>query len=172
MEQKKIQGLEWEPQVKQTALLASPASLFQLLEVICIHCSVASFQLQGQQWYNSTTSSSIFTSPSLTLSLPVPLLWAHEPRWRIPETLPISVQFSRSVMSDSATPWMAAHRLPYPPSTPRACSNLCPSSRWCHPTISSSVIPSSSAFNLSQHQGLFQWVSYSHQVAKVLEFQL
>ena len=32
--------------------------------------------------------------------------------------------------------------------------------------------PSSSAFNLSQHQGLFQWVSSSHQVAKVLEFQL
>ena len=32
--------------------------------------------------------------------------------------------------------------------------------------------PSPSAFNLSQHQGLFQWVSYSHQVAKVLEFQL
>ena len=32
--------------------------------------------------------------------------------------------------------------------------------------------PSSPAFNLSQHQGLFQWVSSSHQVAKVLEFQL
>ena len=34
------------------------------------------------------------------------------------------------------------------------------------------VIPFSSCFNLSQHQGLFQWVSSSHQVAKVLEFQL
>ena len=32
--------------------------------------------------------------------------------------------------------------------------------------------PSSPAFNLSQHQGLFRWVSYSHQLAKVLEFQL
>ena len=32
--------------------------------------------------------------------------------------------------------------------------------------------PSPPAFNLAQHQGLFQWVSYSHQVAKVLEFQL
>ena len=48
---------------------------------------------------------------------------------------------------------------------PGACSNSGPSSRWCHPTISSSV------FHLSQHQGLFQWVSSSHQVAKVLEFQ-
>ena len=37
-----------------------------------------------------------------------------------------------------------------------------------HPLLS----PSPPAFNLSQHQGLFQWVSYSHQVAKVLEFQL
>ena len=43
---------------------------------------------------------------------------------------------------------------------------------WCYPTISSSVISFSSCFNLSQHQGLFQWVSSSHQVAKVLEFQL
>ena len=55
--------------------------------------------------------------------------------------------------------------------THRACSNSCPLSRWCHPTISSSVIPSP-ALNLSQHQGLFQWVSSSHQVAKILEFQL
>ena len=38
----------------------------------------------------------------------------------------------------------------------------------CHPTISSSVIP----FSSSQHHGLFKWVSSSHHVAKVLEFQL
>ena len=37
-----------------------------------------------------------------------------------------------------------------------------------HPLLS----PSPPAFNLSQHQGLFRWVSFSHQVAKVLEFQL
>ena len=34
------------------------------------------------------------------------------------------------------------------------------------------LLPPSPAFNLSQHQGLFQWVSSSHQVAKVLEFEL
>ena len=50
-----------------------------------------------------------------------------------------------------------------------ASSILRPLSPWCHPTISSSS-PSPPAFNLSQHQGLFQWVSSSHQVAKVLEF--
>ena len=43
------------------------------------------------------------------------------------------------------TPWTAAHtRLPCPSSTPGACSNSCPSSQWCHPTISSSVVPFSS----------------------------
>ena len=58
-------------------------------------------------------------------------------------------------------------RPPCPSPTPRVHSNPCPSIRWCHPTISSSVA-SSPAFNLSQHQSLFQWVSSSHQVAKVL----
>ena len=45
-------------------------------------------------------------------------------------------------------------------------------SRRCHPTISSSVVPSPPTFNLSQHQGLFQRVSCSHQVVKVLKLQL
>ena len=62
--------------------------------------------------------------------------------------------------------------LPCPSPTPRARSNSCPPSRWCHPTISSSVVPFSSTFNLSQHQGLLWWVSSSHQVAEVLELQL
>ena len=60
-------------------------------------------------------------------------------------TLQELVQFSHSVMSDSSWPHELQHvRLPCPSSTPRACSNSCPSSRWCHPTISSSVIPFSS----------------------------
>ena len=49
-----------------------------------------------------------------------------------------SVQFSRSVMSDSLQPHGLQHaRLPCPSPTPRACSNSSPLSRWCHPTISS-----------------------------------
>ena len=43
-----------------------------------------------------------------------------------------------------ATPWTAPTRPPCPSPTPGACSNSCPSSRWCHPTISSSVVPFSS----------------------------
>ena len=50
--------------------------------------------------------------------------------------------------------------LPCPSPAPRACSNSCPLSQWCHPTISSSAVPFSSCLlNLSQHQGLSQWVS-------------
>ena len=82
-----------------------------------------------------------------------------------------SVQPSRSVVSDSLQPHESQHaRPPCPSPTPGAHPNWCPSSRWCHPAISSS--PSPPAPNPSQHQGLFQWVNSSHEVAKVLEFQL
>ena len=54
----------------------------------------------------------------------------------------LSVQFSHSVVSNSLQPHGLQHaRLLCPSPTPRACSNSCPSSRWCHPTISSSVVP-------------------------------
>ena len=56
-----------------------------------------------------------------------------------------SGQFSRSLMSDSLRPNGLQHARPSSPSpTPEACSNSCPSSQWCHQTISSSVIPFSS----------------------------
>ena len=55
------------------------------------------------------------------------------------------VQFSRSVMSNSLRPHGLQHtRLPCPSPTPGAHSNSCPSSPWCHPAISSSVVPLSS----------------------------
>ena len=80
--------------------------------------------------------------------------------------------FSHLVMSNSLWPqWLKHTRLPCPSLSPGVCSDSCPLSWWCHPTISTSVAPSPPAFNLSQHQGLFQWVNSSHEVAKVLEFQ-
>ena len=84
-----------------------------------------------------------------------------------------SVQFSHSVMSDSLRPHEPQHsRPPCPSPTPGVHPNPCPLSRWCHPNISSSVVPFPPAPNPSKHQSLFKWVSSSHQVAKVLEFQL
>ena len=53
-----------------------------------------------------------------------------------------SVQFSRSAVSNSLWPHESQHaRPPCPSQTPGVYSNLCPSSWWCHPTISSSVVP-------------------------------
>ena len=75
-----------------------------------------------------------------------------------------SVQFSPSVVSDSLQTHELQHsRPPSPSPTPRVYSNSCPSSRWCHPAISSSVVPFSScpqslpesgSFPMSQ---LFPW---------------
>ena len=75
-----------------------------------------------------------------------------------------SVQFSRSVVSDSLQPHESQHaRPPCPSPIPRVHSNSCASSRWCHPAISSSVVPFSScpqflpasgSFPMSQ---LFTW---------------
>ena len=80
------------------------------------------------------------------------------------------------VRSDSLrTHGLQQARLPCPSPTPRANSNACPLSWWCHPTISSSVVPFSSclqSFPASESLPLSQFFSSSHQVAKVLELQL
>ena len=74
--------------------------------------------------------------------------------------LPISVQVSCSDVSNSLHPhWLQQTRLPCASPTPRACSNSCPSSRWCNPTISSSVVPFSSCVQSFPASGLFQTTS-------------
>ena len=88
-----------------------------------------------------------------------------------------SVQFSRSVVSDSLWPHELQHaRPPCPSPTPGVHSNSCPSSRWCHPAISSSVIPFSSrpqslpaseSFPMSQ---LFAWGGQSTGVSALVSF--
>ena len=68
-----------------------------------------------------------------------------------------SVQFSCSVMSDYLWPHELQHtRPPCPSPTPRVHPNPCPLSRWCHPTISSSVIPFSSCPQSFPASGYFQ----------------
>ena len=69
------------------------------------------------------------------------------------EQVIVKLSCSCSVMSNSSWPHALQHtRLPCLSPSPRACSNLCPFSLWCHPTISFS---SPSAFKLSKHQGLY-----------------
>jgi len=93
------------------------------------------------------------------------------------QTVLTSVQFSHSVVSDSLQPHESQHaRPPCPSPTPGVHSNSCPSSRWCHPTISSSVIPFSScpqslpasgSFLMSQ---LFIWGGQSIGVSALASF--
>ena len=73
------------------------------------------------------------------------------------------VQFSRLITSDS--PWLRGlqrARLPCPLPSPGACSNSCPSSQWCRPTVSSSVTPFSSCHQSFPASGSFQWVDSSY----------
>ena len=68
-----------------------------------------------------------------------------------------SVQFSRSVVSNSLWPCGPQHaRPPCPSPTPVVYSSLCPLSWWCHPTISSSVVPFSSCPQSFPASGSFQ----------------
>ena len=88
-----------------------------------------------------------------------------------------SVQFSRSVMSNSLQPHESQHaRPPCPSPTPRVHSDSRPLSRWCHPAISSSVVPFSScpqslpaseSFPMSQ---LFTWSGQSTGVSALASF--
>ena len=66
-------------------------------------------------------------------------------------------QFSRSAVSSSLPHHGLQHaRPPCPSPTPRVYSNSCPSSRWCHPTISSSVVPFSSCLHSFPASDSFQ----------------
>ena len=67
-----------------------------------------------------------------------------------------SVQFSHSVVSDALQPhWLQQTRPPCPSLTPGVYSNSCPLSQWCHPTISSSVVPFSSHLQSFPASGYF-----------------
>ena len=88
-----------------------------------------------------------------------------------------SVQFSRSVVSDSLRPHGLQHaRPPCPSPTPRVYPNPCPLCWWCHPAISSNVVPFSScpqslpaseSFSMSQ---LFAWGGQSIGVSALASF--
>ena len=91
----------------------------------------------------------------------------------------VSVQFSHSVMSDSLQPYELQHtRPPCPSPTPRVHSDSHPSSRWCHPAISSSVVlfsscpqslPASESFPMSQ---LLAWGGQSTGVSALASFSV
>ena len=87
-----------------------------------------------------------------------------------------SVQFSRSVMSDSLQPQGPQHaRLPHPSPTPGVYPNSCLLSWWCHPTISSSVVPFSSrlqSFPASRSFPVSQFFASGSQSIAVFSFNI
>ena len=81
----------------------------------------------------------------------------HSQGIRLPPKIQTSVPYSHSVMSGSSRPHESQHaRPPCPSPTPRIYSNPCPSSQWCHPAISSSVVPFSSCPQSLPESGSFQ----------------
>ena len=101
----------------------------------------------------------------------------YKRKLRYKDSLLLSAQFSCSVVSDSLQPHESQHaRPPCPSPTPAIHPNLCASTRWCHPAISSSVIPFSSclqflpaseSFPMSQ---LFAWGAQSTGVSALASF--
>ena len=91
--------------------------------------------------------------------VPPSLGFSRQEHWSgLPFASPIgeSEKWSGSVVSNSLWPHGLQHtRLPCSSPTPRACSNSCPSSQWCHPTILSSVIPFSSCLQSFPASGSF-----------------
>ena len=82
--------------------------------------------------------------------------WAISLHYNIASISVLSVQFSCSVVSNSLQLHGLQHaRLPCPSPTSGACSNSCPLSWWCHPTISSSVVPFSSCLQSFPASGSF-----------------
>ena len=80
--------------------------------------------------------------------------WRMVQQWKFKKK---KKEFSHSVMSDSLQPHGLQHaRLPCLSWIPEACSNSCPSYQWCHPAISSSVIPFSSCLQSFPASGSFQ----------------
>ena len=108
-----------------------------------------------------TCSSSLYFSSCLALPLGIMAIFSGMLRFLYQfcicyKFLLCSVQFSCSVVSNSLRPHGLQHlRLPWPSPIPGAFSNSCPLSRWCNPTISSSVVPFSSCLQSFPASGSF-----------------
>ena len=134
--------------------------LFPQISIIVLYYSYTSFFFSRENQFKSLISYKIKNSP----------LWTCDNYLN-------SVQFSRSVMSDSLRPHELQHaRPPCPSPTPGVLPDSHPSSQWCHPAISSSVIPFSScpqslpaseSFPMSQ---LFVWGGQSTGVSALASF--
>ena len=128
-----------------------------------------------RHWTRVSCIAGVFFTSWATRKAPSPhYLVAHSIcPWKdcIPQLLCDVVQLVSPVWL-FVTQWTATFNVSCPSLSLSVCSNSCPLSHWCYLTTSSSATLFSFAFNFSQHQGLFQSFSSSHQVAKILALQL
>ena len=129
-----------------------------------LHCGLILYRLKHKGKQISGQSGLAVVFPSFLILVPLSV--------RVYTFIFVVVLQLLSCVQLFTTLWMQRVRLPCPSLSPRVCSNSCPLSRWCQPTISSSVAPSPPALNLTQHWGLFLWIGSLHQVAKVLELKI
>ena len=118
----------------------------------CVH-DISQARILEWDAFSYSRRSSLPRDGTLSLASPA---WQAE---SLPSASPgnitvLSVQSLRSVQF-FATPWTAAHQASFPSANPRVYSNSCPLSQWCHPTISSSVIPFSSCLQAFPGSGSF-----------------
>ena len=120
--------------------------------------------LQGIFWIQESNSSLLL----LLLCRSILYLLSHQ------GSLDLKVQFnSAQFVSDSLWPHGLQHtRSPCPSPTPGTCSNACLLSQWCHPTISSSVIPFSPCLQSFPASGSFPVTQFFASGGQILEFQL
>ena len=141
---------------------------------MCIHIAIYNSSPAPQFFFACLHS--VFISPVSGLEpwLPqISKIYSFAQKHRFCKLYQNNFQFSRSVVSNSLWPHGLQHaRPPCPSPTSETCSNyvhqVSDAIQLSHPLSS----PPPPAFSLSQHQGLFQWVSCSHQVAEVLGFQV
>ena len=126
-------------------------------------------------WLMTLLDPKFQTMPQLSVSIPAPLSLLLSSL--ISVLLSFSVYILYSVQSLSrvqlfATTWTAAHQASCPPPTPWVYSNSCPLSQWCHPIISSSVIPFSSCLQSSPASGSFPISQFFASCGQSIGFQL
>ena len=133
-------------QILSTYQCLNPTELLELeaqpilrlhMEPSLTHCNVMTIE-ETVLWSRSGPQKGFIVNKSKWLPVPAFQHSLHSYSSQL-------AQFSCSVVSDFLHPCGLQHaRLPCPSPTPRGCSNSCLLSRWCHPTISSSVVPFSS----------------------------